>query len=45
MQQKLIEVKNLKKYFPASPGFLTKRSKFMVHAVDNISFDIIKANY
>jgi oligopeptide/dipeptide ABC transporter ATP-binding protein len=40
MQKTLIEVKNLKKYFPAAPGFLIKSSKFMVHAVDDISFDI-----
>jgi len=38
----LIEVKNLKKYFPAAPGFLTKSSKLMVHAVDDISFNINK---
>jgi len=42
MNDTLIEVKNLKKYFPATPGFLTKSSKFMVHAVDDISFVITK---
>ncbi len=40
MQNTLIEIKNLKKYFPAAPGFLIKRSKFMVHAVDDVSFTI-----
>lgn len=42
MQEPLVQVKNLKKFFPAAPGFLIRRSKFMVHAVDDISFDINK---
>lgn len=40
MQQPVIELKKLRKYFPASPGFLIKQSKYMVHAVDDISFTI-----
>jgi peptide/nickel transport system ATP-binding protein len=42
LEDTLIEVKNLKKHFPAVPGFLTKRSKYMVHAVDGVSFSIDK---
>ncbi len=37
----LVEVKNLVKYFPVySRGILLKKTVGMVHAVDNISFDI-----
>ena len=35
----LIEVKNLKKYFPIRSGFFRKATSF-VHAVDDVSFEI-----
>jgi len=42
-QRKIIEVKNLVKYFPVySRGVLTKKQVGQVHAVDDISFDIKK---
>jgi oligopeptide transport system ATP-binding protein len=39
-QEKLLEVKNLKKYFTLSSGFIFQRSAGDVKAVDDISFDI-----
>ncbi|GAB3798115.1 ABC transporter ATP-binding protein [Virgibacillus kimchii] len=39
--EKLLQVKNLKKYFPIRSGLL-KRAKNHVKAVDDISFDIYK---
>ncbi len=41
MGEKLLEVKGLKKYFPASSGFLNK-NKNDVRAVDGVSFSIEK---
>jgi len=38
---RLIEVNNLKKYFPLKEGFLSRSSK-IVHAVDDVSFFITK---
>lgn len=40
-QKNLIEVRNLKKYFPIKKGFLGRQINY-VQAVDNISFDIRK---
>ncbi|MHA1938852.1 MAG: ATP-binding cassette domain-containing protein, partial [Candidatus Thorarchaeota archaeon] len=37
----LVEVKNLKKYFPLTGGVFRKVIGY-VHAVDDVSFDIIK---
>ncbi len=34
-----LEVRNLKKYFPLSKGFLS-RSKIYIRAVDNVSFEL-----
>lgn len=43
MSEKLIEVRNLVKHFPVySRGILLKRQIGVVHAVDDISFDIYK---
>ena len=39
MAQPLLEVKNLKKYFPVKKGLFKKKESF-VRAVDDISFDI-----
>ncbi|SHJ61313.1 ABC transporter ATP-binding protein [Paramaledivibacter caminithermalis] len=39
MAKPLLEVKNLKKYFPVKKGILNKKEKF-VRAVDNVSFEI-----
>lgn len=39
--KKVMEVRNLKKYFPLTSGFLS-REKLYVKAVDNISFDLYK---
>jgi oligopeptide/dipeptide ABC transporter ATP-binding protein len=42
---KIVEAKNLKKYFPIKLGFfrtITSRTELAVHAVDGISFDIEK---
>lgn len=39
--EKLVSVKNLKKYFPLKKSMFQKTKKF-VHAVDNITFDIYK---
>ncbi len=41
MPKQLLEVRNLKKYFPVKSGFLKKTTSF-VKAVDNISFKIDK---
>lgn len=38
MNELLLEVKNLKKYFPVTQGILFKKVKAHVHAVDGISF-------
>ena len=38
---KLIRVKNLKKYFPIKQGIF-QREKKLVYAVDDVSFDIVK---
>jgi len=44
MQDKIIEAKNLKKWFPLRTGFLSTllKSELYVKAVDDISFDIRK---
>lgn len=43
LAEKLIEVHNLIKYFPVySRGILLKKQIGVVHAVDNVSFDIYK---
>lgn len=39
-QEKLLEIKNLKKYFPINKGFL--KTAGQVKAVDDVSFDIFK---
>lgn len=36
----LLQVKNLKKYFPVSKGLFTNRQVRFVKAVDNVSFDV-----
>ncbi|MFC1802903.1 ABC transporter ATP-binding protein [Thermoproteota archaeon] len=41
MKNKLIEVKDLTKYFPVKSGFFS-RSSLYVHAVDGITFDIFE---
>ena len=38
----LVQIKNLKKYFPIKKGFLFSRDTTNVKAVDNISFDIYR---
>ncbi|HBM80309.1 MAG TPA: peptide ABC transporter ATP-binding protein, partial [Clostridiaceae bacterium] len=40
--EKLLEVKNLKKYFPVENGIFG-RSKQYVKAVDDVTFDIYKS--
>jgi len=40
MTQKLLEVKNLKKYFKISKGFVIRRTTGTVKAVDGVSFEI-----
>ncbi len=37
---KLLEVKNLKKYFPIKQGFLVERVVGFVKAVDDVSFSV-----
>ncbi|MDM7320881.1 MAG: ABC transporter ATP-binding protein, partial [Fervidobacterium sp.] len=37
----LLEIKNLKKYFPAERA-LFSRAKHFVHAVDDVSFEILE---
>ncbi|NPV55943.1 MAG: dipeptide ABC transporter ATP-binding protein [Anaerolineae bacterium] len=39
-QGAILQVKNLKKYFPISQGIVLRRQIGAVHAVDDISFDI-----
>lgn len=39
--QELVRVKEIKKYFPVSRGFLSRRQKY-VRAVDGVSFDVPK---
>ncbi|SKC49859.1 ABC transporter ATP-binding protein [Maledivibacter halophilus] len=41
MAKPLLEVKNIKKYFPVKKGILKKKEEF-VRAVDDVSFDIYK---
>src|SRR5699024_8031541 len=43
MAQPLLEVQQLKKYFPVEKGFFGKTNSF-VHAVDNVSFSINKGD-
>lgn len=40
--RKLIEIKNLKKYFSINQGLFNTRSNYQVRAVDDISFSIFK---
>ncbi len=42
MNEKLIEVKNLKKYFKLRGGFISRRTAGSVQAIDDISFYIKK---
>ncbi len=42
MSENLLQVKNLVKYFPIRRGVLLKRDVGYVHAVDDISFNIMK---
>ena len=37
---KLLEVRNLKKYFPIKQGFLVERVVGFVKAVDDVSFSV-----
>ena len=39
--EKLLEVKNLKKYFTIKKGLINKKV-FNVKAVDDVSFDVLK---
>jgi len=41
-QRKLIEIKNLIKYFPITKGIIFQKQVGFVHAVDDISIDIYK---
>jgi len=41
-QQPLVQVRNLKKYFPISEGSIVQRHVGDVKAVDDVSFDILK---
>ena len=40
----LLNVENLKKYFPIKSGFLRKTDKF-VHAVDDVTFDVDEGDH
>ena len=42
VESPLIEVENLKKYFPVTKGLVTMRTVGYVQAVDGISFSIEK---
>jgi oligopeptide transport system ATP-binding protein len=42
VQEPLVQVKGLKKYFPLTRGILIQRAVGHVHAVDDISFDIFQ---
>ncbi|MHA1910258.1 MAG: ABC transporter ATP-binding protein [Candidatus Kariarchaeaceae archaeon] len=40
MSEPLVQIKNLKKYFPIMGGILFRRQVAAVHAVDNVSLDV-----